>query len=99
MSQKEHWVLTFVCPDKPGIVHAISGAVVDAGGNITESQQFTSEDTGRFFMRLQIEADISKSDFEKQIEKIIGDFQLEYVLDFVGRPMRTVLLVQKPVTA
>ena len=67
MSQKEHWVLTFVCPDKPGIVHAISGAVVDAGGNITESQQFTSEDTGRFFMRLQIEADISKSDFEKQI--------------------------------
>ena len=95
MSQKEHWVLTFVCPDKPGIVHAISGAVVDAGGNITESQQFTSEDTGRFFMRLQIEADISKSDFEKQIEKIIGDFELEYVLDFVGRPMRTVLLVSK----
>ena len=95
MSQKEHWVLTFVCHDKPGIVHAISGAVVDAGGNITESQQFTSEYTGRFFMRLQIEADISKSDFEKQIEKIIGDFQLEYVLDFVGRPMRTVLLVSK----
>lgn len=95
MNQKEHWVLTFVCPDQPGIVHSISGAVVDAGGNITESQQFTSEDTGRFFMRLQIEADISKSDFEKQIEKIIGDYQLEYVLDFVGRPMRTVLLVSK----
>jgi formyltetrahydrofolate deformylase len=95
VNQKEHWVLTFVCPDKPGIVHAISGAVVDAGGNITESQQFTSEDTGRFFMRLQIEADISKSDFEKQIEKIIGDYQLEYVLDFVGRQMRTVLLVSK----
>ena len=95
MSQKEHWVLTFVCPDKPGIVHAISGAVVEAGGNITESQQFTSEDTGRFFMRLQIEADISKSDFEKQIEKIIGDYKLEYVLDFVERPMRTVLLASK----
>ncbi len=95
MSQKEHWVLTFVCPDKPGIVHAISGAVVEAGGNITESQQFTSEDTGRFFMRLQIEADISKADFEKQIEKIIGDYKLEYVLDFVGRPMRTVLLASK----
>ena len=95
VSQKEHWVLTFVCPDRPGIVHAISGAVVDAGGNITESQQFTSEDTGRFFMRLQIEADISKSDFEKQIEKIIGDYQLEYVLDFVGRPMKTVLLASK----
>lgn len=95
MSNKEHWVLTFVCPDRPGIVHAISGAVVDAGGNITESQQFTSEDTGRFFMRLQIEAAISKADFEKQIEKIVGDYGLEYVLDFVGRPMRTLVLVSK----
>lgn len=95
MSTREHWVLTFVCPDRPGIVHAISGAVVDAGGNITESQQYTSEDTGRFFMRLQIEAAISKSDFEKQIERIVGDYQLEYVLDFVGRPMRTVVLASK----
>jgi len=91
----EHWVLTFVCPDQKGIVHAISGAVVDAGGNITESQQFTSEDTGRFFMRLQIEASITKSDFEKQFEKIAEAFQLEYVLDFVDRPMRTVVLVTK----
>ncbi|MEL0261274.1 MAG: formyltetrahydrofolate deformylase [Aquiluna sp.] len=95
MIAKEHWVLTFVCPDRPGIVHAISGAVVNAGGNITESQQFTSEDTGRFFMRLQIEADISKSDFERQIEEIIGEYQLEYVLDFVGRPMNAVGLVSK----
>jgi formyltetrahydrofolate deformylase len=67
-SVKEHWVLTFICPDRPGIVHAISGAVVAAVGNITESQQFTSQDTGRFFMRLQIEADITKADFEKQFE-------------------------------
>lgn len=95
MSSKEHWVLTFVCPDRPGIVHAISGAVVQAGGNITESQQYTSEDTGRFFMRLQIEAAISKADFEKQIETIIGDYQLEYVLDYVGRAMKTIVLVSK----
>lgn len=95
MSSKEHWVLTFVCPDRPGIVHAISGAVVQAGGNITESQQYTSEDTGRFFMRLQIEAAISKADFEKQIETIIGDYQLVYVLDYVGRAMKTIVLVSK----
>jgi len=95
MSSKEHWVLTFVCPDRPGIVHAISGAVVQAGGNITESQQYTSEDTGRFFMRLQIEADISKSAFEQQIETIIGTYQLEYVLDYVGRAMKTIILVSK----
>ena len=95
MTTKEHWVLTFVCPDRPGIVHAISGAVVEIGGNITESKQYTSTDTGRFFMRLQIEADITKSAFEKQFEKIAAEFSMEYVLDFVGRPMRTVVLVSK----
>lgn len=95
MSTKEHWVLTFVCPDRPGIVHAISGAVVEAGGNITESQQYTSNDTGRFFMRLQIEADISKADFERQIETIVGEYKLEYVLDYVDRPMKAVVLVSK----
>jgi formyltetrahydrofolate deformylase len=95
MTTKEHWVLTFVCPDRPGIVHAISGAVVEIGGNITESNQYTSLDTGRFFMRLQIEAEIVKSDFEKQFEKIAEQFKMEYVLDHVGRPMRTVVLVSK----
>ena len=68
---------------------------MQAGGNITESQQYTSEDTGRFFMRLQIEADISKSAFEQQIETIIGTYQLEYVLDYVGRAMKTIILVSK----
>ena len=55
-----HWVLTFVCEDKPGIVHAISGAIVAANGNITESHQYTSLDTGRFFMRLQIESAVPR---------------------------------------
>jgi formyltetrahydrofolate deformylase len=95
MNTKEHWVLTFVCQDRPGIVHAISGAVVEIGGNITESNQYTSTDTGRFFMRLQIEADITKSAFEKQFEKIAAEFNMEYVLDFVGRKMRTLVLVSK----
>jgi len=46
-------------------------------------------------MRLQIEADITKSAFEAQFEKIASEFQMEYVLDFVGRPMRTLVLVSK----
>lgn len=53
-SDGTQWVLTLSCIDGPGIVHAISGAIVAAGGNIVESQQFASADTGRFFMRLQV---------------------------------------------
>ena len=35
-----------------GIVHAVSGFLVEHGGNIVESQQFGDRDTGRFFMRI-----------------------------------------------
>lgn len=94
-ASKEHWVLTFVCPDQKGIVHAITGAVVEIGGNITESQQYTSVDTGRFFMRLQIEAEITKEDFGNQFEEIASKYQMTYVLDHVDRKMKTLVLVSK----
>ena len=41
------WVLTLQCPDRPGIVHAVTGAIEQAAGNITELQQFSSDDTAR----------------------------------------------------
>ncbi|NLT54001.1 MAG: formyltetrahydrofolate deformylase [Actinomycetales bacterium] len=48
-------VLTLSCPDRPGIVHAVAGTVVDQGGNIVESQQFGDPATDRFFMRVAVE--------------------------------------------
>ena len=90
-----HWVLTLVCDDKPGIVHAISGAIVAANGNITESQQFASEDTGRFFMRLQIESAAPREHFENQIIPVTKRYDMEWQLDVVGRKMRTLVLVSK----
>ncbi len=90
-----HFVLTLVCKDRPGIVHAISGAIVAASGNITESHQFTSEDTGRFFMRLQIESPASKNDLEQKITPVTKEFGMEWELDVVGRKMKTLVLVSK----
>jgi formyltetrahydrofolate deformylase len=92
---KSHWVLTLVCEDKPGIVHAISGAIVAANGNITESQQFASEDTGRFFMRLQIESAAPREHLENQIIPVTERYGMEWQLDVVGRKMRTLVLVSK----
>lgn len=94
MPNIEHWVLTFVCPDKPGIVHAISGAVVQARGNITESKQFTSE-SNNFFMRLQIESDIDRTEFERIISETAKQYQMQWQLDVVGRPMKTLVLASK----
>src|SRR5918912_4451927 len=38
-------VLTLSCPDRTGIVHAVAGAVLAAGGNIAESQQYGDPST------------------------------------------------------
>jgi formyltetrahydrofolate deformylase len=86
-------VLTFACADRPGIVHALSGALVQAGGNITESRQFSSDDTGRFFIRLQVESDATREQLVAHLEPVAGRFDAEWLLDVVGRPLRTLVLV------
>jgi formyltetrahydrofolate deformylase len=90
-----HWVLTLVCADRPGIVHAISGAIVTAGGNITESQQFSSDDTGTFFMRLQVESAADRDTFERALAPVTERYGMTWKLDIVGRPLRTLVLVSK----
>ena len=87
-----HWVLTLSCADRPGIVHAISGAVVQARGNITESQQFASADTGRFFMRLQVESSADRTEFEDALAPVTERYGMTFNLDTVGRPLRTLVL-------
>ncbi len=91
-TQANHWVVTLICADRPGIVHAISGAIVAARGNITESQQFASLDTGRFFMRLQVESDATRAEFEDALEPVIERYGMTARLDNVGRPLRTLVL-------
>jgi formyltetrahydrofolate deformylase len=90
-----HWILTLVCKDQPGIVHAISGAIVQASGNITESQQFSSADTGTFFMRLQVESSIDAAGFQDAIAPVTSKYEMVWQLDVVGRPLRTLVLVSK----
>jgi formyltetrahydrofolate deformylase len=90
-----HLVLTLVCQDQPGIVHAVTGAIVAARGNITESQQFSSDDTGKFFMRLQIEATESREVFEAELAPVISKYNMQHTLDVVGRKLRTLVLVSK----
>ena len=88
-----HWTLTLVCPDRPGIVHAVSGAVVAARGNITESQQFSSADTDMFFMRLQVLAPVTRDAFERALAPVAERYGMRVRLDVVGRPLRTLVLV------
>jgi len=49
------YVLSLSCPDRPGIVHAISGFLLNEHANIVEAAQFNDPDTGLFFSRVKFE--------------------------------------------
>jgi formyltetrahydrofolate hydrolase len=51
------YILTLSCPDRRGIVHAVSGFLLERGGNIEEAAQYNDHDTGLFFMRVQFACD------------------------------------------
>jgi formyltetrahydrofolate deformylase len=90
-----HWVLTLSCPDQPGIVHAVTGALASAGGNITESQQYGDPVSNWFFMRVQAMADCDRATLEQALTPVAARFAMSWALDTVGRPMRTVIMVSK----
>ena len=46
------YVLTLSCPDRPGIVSAVSTFLAHNGQNILDAQQFDDIETGKFFMRV-----------------------------------------------
>ena len=91
----QRYVLTFVCADQPGIVHAITGAIVAVGGNIAESRQFESGDSHRFYMRVEIDTAATADEVRAAIAPTIERFAIEATVDEVGRPMRTLVLTSK----
>jgi formyltetrahydrofolate deformylase len=49
---REDFVLTLSCPNRAGIVAAVSTYLFESACNITDAQQFDDQSTGRFFMRV-----------------------------------------------
>jgi formyltetrahydrofolate deformylase len=47
--------LLLACPDRPGLIAAVSGFLADAGLNIVDADQHSSNE-GRFFMRMAFDA-------------------------------------------
>jgi formyltetrahydrofolate deformylase len=52
----DSFILTLSCPDRAGIVHAVTGLLAAHGGNISEAAQFNDQGTGLFFMRVRFAA-------------------------------------------
>lgn len=88
-------VLTLSCPDRRGIVHAVTGALAAAGGNITESRQYGDPDSGRFLMRVQVDEVHDEQGLRAELAELATEFEMSWNLDQVGRPVRTLLLASK----
>ncbi len=90
------YVLTLSCPDRPGIVHAVSGFLFDRGGNIEEAAQYNDPATGLFFMRVQFAcAEHAPDELRLQLRAFAEPFRMAFQLHAADQPMRTVLLVSK----
>ena len=90
------YVLTLSCPDRKGIVHAVSGFLLQHGGNIEEAAQYNDHDTGLFFMRVQFACDqLTHEALTAQLTTFAEPFEMKWKLHATTQPMRTVILVSK----
>src|SRR6476659_7433948 len=91
----EAYILTLSCPDRPGIVHAVSGFLFERGGNIEEAAQYNDHGTGLFFMRVRFACEHGESILREQIAALAADFDMRWKLHAAAEPMKTVILVSK----
>jgi formyltetrahydrofolate deformylase len=91
------YVLTLSCPDRPGIVAAVSGLLAERGGNIVESQQYGDPATGRFFMRVQFTVPTADDDdgLRGALVPLAGELKLDWDLWDTAVPPRALILVSK----
>jgi formyltetrahydrofolate deformylase len=89
------FVVTLSCPDRPGIVHAVAGALLDAGCNIADSQQYGSPTTGNFFMRVEATTSSTQAELAAALQPVADTFGMTWQINPVGRKVRTIILCSK----
>jgi formyltetrahydrofolate deformylase len=90
------YFLTLSCPDRPGIVHAVTGFLLEHNGNILESAQFDAQETGRFFMRVHFAcAAGTVSTLRDAFAPLAGKFAMQAQFFDAARRTRTLIMVSK----
>jgi formyltetrahydrofolate deformylase len=95
----QHGVLVLSCQDAPGIVHAVSGMLVDEGCSIVESHQFDSLTSGMFYMRVEFaHVDGSPLDFPRlcsAFEQTAQKFGMTWRLRDAAERQRVLIMVSQ----
>ncbi len=90
------YVLTLSCQDKPGIVHAVSGFLLEHGGNIEEAAQYNDHDTGLFFMRVQFCClSLSEQDLRHAVRLFVQTHEMDWSLHGLDSRLPTVIMVSQ----
>jgi formyltetrahydrofolate deformylase len=104
------YVLTLSCPDKPGIVYAVSSFLVQHSANILASQQYGESPDGRFFMRvhfclpppgqqpaadLRLAPDLRLAELERGFSWVAEAFHMAWQLHDRATRVRTVIMVSR----
>ena len=91
-----HFVLTVQCPDRKGIVHAVSGALLDVGGNIVENAQFEEVESATFCLRTVFEADEGAAEVARaRLDQRLAGFSAQIMLKPIGVVPRVMIMVSK----
>jgi formyltetrahydrofolate deformylase len=91
------FVLTLSCPDRPGIVAAVSGCLAAENCNITDSAQFGDPESGRFFLRTSFAApgEMTQAKVEAMFAPVFGRFGMSARIHDLARRPRAILLVSR----
>jgi formyltetrahydrofolate deformylase len=89
--------LLIACPDRPGLIAAVSGFLADAGLNITDADQHSSAE-GRFFMRLVFDSPppADRDALERRFAAELAEpFEMDHRFAEAGAPKRVAIMVSR----
>ncbi|KAI1657146.1 Formyltetrahydrofolate deformylase [Daldinia decipiens] len=96
MASNDDHILTLSCPDKPGIVHAVTGLLANHGLNILDLQQFSDRTSQKFFMRVRFGHAESTANLDEPMAKLAAEMKMDqYDLRSTSQKPRVLIMVSK----
>jgi formyltetrahydrofolate deformylase len=91
------YILTLSCPDRSGIVHAVTGFLAAIGANITEAAQYNDQTTGLFFMRTRFDCAATETGatLREGFGALASSMQMTWELHSASARLPTVIMVSK----
>ncbi len=92
------YILTITCPDRVGIVAAVTGLIASLGGSVLEAAQHGDLDSGQFFLRIEIVAKslpFGPEELAAAFEPVAAEFDMQWHISDTDVPKRVVLFSSK----